>query len=75
MIKFKLNEVLNQKGKTMYWLSKTTGIRPNTISQWANNNALNLEDQVKSISVDNMDKICKALECNVEDLFQYEENE
>jgi putative transcriptional regulator len=75
MIKFKLNEALKQKGKTMYWLSKATGIRPNTISQWANNETLNIEDQVKSISVDNIDKICKALDCKVEDLFQHEEDE
>ncbi|MCM3728713.1 helix-turn-helix transcriptional regulator [Neobacillus cucumis] len=74
MIKFKLNEVLERKGKTMYWLSKTTGIRPNTISQWANNETLKMEDQVKSITIDNLDKICTALECEIEDLFQHIKN-
>jgi putative transcriptional regulator len=70
VIRFKLGELLTE-GKTMYWLSKTTGIRPNTISQWVNNNVLSEEEKVKSISVDNINKICNALECKVEDLFEY----
>jgi putative transcriptional regulator len=75
MVIFKLADVLNEKDKSMYWLSKETGIRPNTISQWVNNNVLTEEEKVKSISVDNINKICKALQCNVEDLFQYTEDE
>ncbi|WP_419955912.1 helix-turn-helix domain-containing protein [Neobacillus niacini] len=74
VLRFKLGELLTE-GKTMYWLSKTTGIRPNTISQWVNNDLLTEEEKVKSISVDNINKICKALQCNVEDLFQYVEDE
>jgi putative transcriptional regulator len=78
MIRFKLNEVLNEKDKSMYWLSKETGIRPNTIGQWVNNEQLRFEldeqgktKDVKSISVDVLNKICKALDCKVEDLIEY----
>lgn len=75
MIIFKLADVLTEKEKTMYWLSKETGIRPNTISQWVNNNVLSEEEKVRSISVDNINKICKALNCDVKDLFLYLEDE
>jgi putative transcriptional regulator len=74
LIKFKLGELLSDDGKTMYWLAKETGIRPNTISQWVNNNLLSEEEKVKSISVENINRICKALQCNVEDLFEYVED-
>lgn len=65
MIKFKLAEILEKQEKTMYWLSKESGVRPNTISQWVNN------EDVKSISVDTLNKICKALKCNIADIVDY----
>lgn len=70
MIKFKLTEVLEKQGKSMYWLSKESGVRPNTISQWVNNDDLPNEDKVKSISVDTLIKICRTLNCQISDLFE-----
>lgn len=71
MIKFKLHTILEEKGQTMYWLSKETGIRPNTISQWVNDSSADAEKKVKQISVDTLEKMCAALECNVSDLIEY----
>lgn len=34
MIRIKLKQLLKEREMTMYELSKRTGIRPNTISQW-----------------------------------------
>ncbi|WGU92069.1 helix-turn-helix transcriptional regulator [Paenibacillus dendritiformis] len=72
MIKFNLDRVLEQRGMTMYQLGKVTGIRPNTISQWVNNEQYRGEGKdVKSISVDVLDRICKVLKCTVGDLIEY----
>ncbi|MGG2091219.1 helix-turn-helix transcriptional regulator [Bacillus sp. S13(2024)] len=74
MIKFKLAEMLENRGKTMYWLSKETGVRPNTISQWVNNEQLDEDKKVKSISVEVLDKFCIALNCKIEDLLTVVKN-
>ncbi len=71
MIRIKLKQLLEEKDKTMYWLSKQTGIRPNTISQWVNNEELSEDKKVKSISLEALDKICTALDCRVEDIIEH----
>lgn len=65
LIRFKLKEILDQKEKTMYWVSKNANVRPNTISQWVNN------EKVKSINVDSLNNVCKALDCKLEDIVEY----
>lgn len=75
MIKIKLKQLLEEQNKTMYWLSKNTGIRPNTISQWVNNEELIEDKKVKEINVETLDKICKVLNCRVEDILEYVEDE
>ncbi|MFJ7680364.1 helix-turn-helix domain-containing protein [Peribacillus sp. NPDC097198] len=76
MIRFKLKEVLEKQGKTMYWLSKESGVRPNTISQWINNEELNDDKKVKSIGVETLNNICNTLNCEIEDIIVHvtEEN-
>lgn len=71
MIKFNLGEVLEKQGKTMYWLSKESGVRPNTISQWTNTEEFTDEKKVKSISLETLNSICEALDCKIEDLIEY----
>lgn len=57
---------------TMYQLSKKTGIRPNTLSQWVNNGKLRAEDRhVKAISVGVLNLMCEALDCTPGDLLEY----
>ncbi|MFB0847153.1 helix-turn-helix domain-containing protein [Paenibacillus oleatilyticus] len=69
---FKLADLLDQRQMTMYQLSKKTGIRPNTLSQWVNNDKLREEDkQVKAISVEVLNLMCKALDCTPGDLLEY----
>ncbi|MCM3273939.1 helix-turn-helix domain-containing protein [Paenibacillus elgii] len=69
---FKLVDLLDQRQMTMYQLSKKTGIRPNTLSQWVNNDKLREEDKhVKAISVEVLNLMCKALDCTPGDLLEY----
>ena len=67
MIKFTLDEVLKDKGMTMYALSKRSGVRPNTISQWVTDHGVD----VKSITIDTLVRICLALDCQPGDLLKF----
>lgn len=60
MITLKINEILEQQGKTSYWLAKQTGI--------SQNNMLNICNGTKSIRFDTLEKICKVLECTPNDI-------
>ena len=64
-MKFKLGEVLKEKGKSVYWLKDKTGISHATIYKMSNN-------QTKMISFENLEKICVVLECKPNDLFEIE---
>ena len=64
MIKSKLKVMLAIHEMTQMELAQRTSIRPPTISAIANN-------KEKQIPVDVLDKICKELNCNVGDLFEY----
>lgn len=55
MIIFKLDKVLEERGKTKYWLSKQTGIDNNTLGKIYNNES-------KQIKLETLDKICEALD-------------
>lgn len=61
MLTLKINEILKDKGKTPYWLSKQTGISPNNMGKICNGETTN-------IRFDTMEKICKALECTPNDI-------
>lgn len=74
MIRLKLKEVLAKQNKSMYQLSQATGVRPNTISQWVNNEKLRKEGkgrEVKSITLEVLDAFCRELDCTVADLIEY----
>jgi putative transcriptional regulator len=61
MIKFRLREILEERGRTVYWLWKQTGIRYATVWQMANGEATR-------VNLDVLDRICEALECEPGDL-------
>jgi len=61
VIKLKLNEVLEERGKTLYWLWKLTGIRYATIWQMG-------KGEVARLNLDVLDRICEVLECQPGDL-------
>ena len=61
MINILLSELLEERGRTLYWLAKQAGVRYATI--W------NLSrGEVGRLSVDALDRICEALECQPGDL-------
>ena len=61
MIVCKLSRLLGDKRWNQKQLAKATGIRPNTI------NAL-YHGYAKRISLEHLDKICKALDCRLSDI-------
>lgn len=67
MLKLRVNEILEYKGKTPYWLSKQTGISPNNIGKICNG-------ETNTIRFDTLEKICEALDCSIEELFESENN-
>jgi putative transcriptional regulator len=61
MIEIHLNKLLKDRGRTLYWLAKQSGVRYATI--W------NLSrGDVGRLSIDTLDRICEALECQPGDL-------
>ena len=68
MIKSKLKVMLAMREMTQTELAEKTSIRQPTISAIATNS-------VKRIPIEALDKICKELQCNVGDLFEYVETE
>ena len=58
MVKFRLKEILEEKGRTKYWLSKQTGI---------NNNALDriYRNDTTQIKLETIYKITEALDVDI----------
>lgn len=63
MLKLKVNHILEQQHRTAYWLSKQTGISPNNIGKICNG-------ETSTIRFDTIEKICLALNCSINDLFE-----
>ncbi|MZK53510.1 helix-turn-helix domain-containing protein [Clostridium beijerinckii] len=64
MVKIHLSKILGEKRWTQADLSRKTGIRPNTISELYN-------ELVDRVSLEQLDKICEVLECDLNDLLEY----
>ena len=64
-MKITLNDTLQKKGRSQYWLAHETGIAASTINKLCNN-------KTTSIQFDVLQKICNALECNVNDVIEVE---
>lgn len=63
MLSLRVNEILEEQGKTAYWLSKQTGISPNNIGKICNG-------ETTTIRFDTLSKICLALNCPISDIFK-----
>jgi len=61
MITIRLAQVLEQRGQTVYWLWKQTGIRYATVWQMS-------KGEIARLNLDVLDRICKVLECQPGDL-------
>lgn len=68
MLSLKVNKILEKKGLTPYWLGKQTGISQNNILKICNG-------ETSTIRFDTIEKICKALECSINDLFETDESQ
>lgn len=62
MIKLNVLALLEQKGKTKYWLYKQLGMSYQNFSRMVNN-------ETKSIRYDNIEVMCQLLECTPNELF------
>ena len=66
MITIKLNDVLESKGKTVYWLSRVAGIPHVTV--WN----LSKKETQASINLSVLSRICAALECEPSYLLKFD---
>ncbi|WP_100408428.1 helix-turn-helix domain-containing protein [Bacillus solitudinis] len=67
-MKFVLKKVMKEKGMTSIKLAELTGMHKNGIYKLANN-------KTEGIQFQTLGKLTKALDCRVEDLFEYMDNE
>lgn len=63
MLSLKINKIIEEQNKTMYWLSKQTGIAPHQIAKIC-------KGQTSRIEFDTLEKLCKVLGCSINDLFE-----
>lgn len=63
MVELNVIDILKKKGKTKYWLFNQLDMSYTNF----NNIVMN---KTKSIKYENIDKFCKILECNPNDLFK-----
>ena len=61
MIEVRIEQLLEERGKTFYWLAKETGIGHTSL--WRLRHEMS-----KGISFDFLERICRALECEPGDL-------
>ena len=62
MLSLRINEILEERNLTPYWLGKQTGISQNNMLKICNG-------ETSTIRFDTLEKICKALNCSINDLF------
>ncbi len=62
-MKFRILDILNEKGKTKYWLNKQLGL------SYQNFNNL-VYNQTSSIKFKILKDLCEILECTPNDLFE-----
>lgn len=63
MLSLKINKILEHQNRSAYWLGKQTGIAPNNIGKICNG-------ETSTIRFDTIEKICLALNCSIDDLFE-----
>lgn len=67
MIRLDVLRLLEEQGKTKYWLYKQLGMSYQNFSKMVNN-------QTKSIRYENIETMCLLLNCTPNDLFVITEN-
>ena len=67
MIRLNVLKLLEEQGKTKYWLYKQLGMSYQNFSRMVNN-------ETKSIRYENIETMCLLLNCTPNDLFEITEN-
>ena len=67
MIRLNVLKLLEEQGKTKYWLYKQLGMSYQNFSRMVNN-------ETKSIRYENIETICLLLNCTPNDLFEITED-
>jgi len=62
-MKLRILEILEQKGKSKYWLYKQMGLSYQNFNKIINN-------ETSGIKFENLKSICEILECTPNDLFE-----
>ncbi len=68
MVKLRVMRILEEKGRTKYWLYKQMGMSYQNFNRMVNN-------ETQSIKYTNLEALCLILECNPSDLFEYNPEE
>ena len=68
MLKLNIEKLLEEKGKTKYWLWKQTNL---TYTNFDNL----IKNKTKSIRYENLEKICRVLDCTPSQLFVVDDSE
>ena len=63
MISLRVNEILEERKLTPYWLSKQTGISQNNTLKICNG-------ETATIRFDTIEKICKVLNCDISEIME-----
>ena len=63
MVKLRILELLEQQGRTKYWLYKQLGMSYHNFSKMVNN-------ETQSIKLERIETLCQLLNCVPNDLFQ-----
>ncbi len=63
MIKLRVLDILEEQGKSKYWLFKRMDLTYQNFSRMVNN-------ETKSIKYDNIEKMTELLNCSIQDLFE-----
>ncbi len=67
-MRLRILELLEQKGKTKYWLYKQMGLSYQNFNRMVNNETI-------SIKFDNIAALCQILECTPNELFELHSQE
>ena len=62
MIRFNIEDLLAEKGKTRYWLAKQIGMSHQNVTKMVRN-------QAKGIRLETLEALCQVLDCTPNDLF------
>ncbi|GGP14212.1 helix-turn-helix transcriptional regulator [Oceanobacillus neutriphilus] len=66
-LKSNINKIIQEKGLKNKWVANQLNVSPNIISRWVNNKSMP--------SVENLFLLAKLLDCKVDDLYYWDEND